>query len=90
MIKINDRFSFKKDYHGYRLTETYDTINPKTKEPSVSTRDTFHSNLGQVAAKVLHETGDSVSGDISDLIAAWHYCTNTITNTLKKLENIND
>lgn len=86
MIKVNERFSFKKDYHGYRLTETYPTTNPKTKEPSISTRDTFHASLQQVASKILHESGDNVQGSIDDLISAWHHCTNTVANALKGLE----
>lgn len=71
MIKLNDRFSFKVDYHGYKLTETYDTINHKTKEPCKSTKDTFHPNLQLLAEKIVFLSGENVSGDLDDLKAAW-------------------
>lgn len=83
MIKLNDRFSFKLDHHGYRLTETYATINPKTKEPTTATRDTFHANLEQLAAKIVFLSGEDVQGDLDDLKNAWFSCVQEIKKCLE-------
>lgn len=88
MIKLNDSFSFKVDHHGYRLTQTYDTVNPKTKEPCKATVDTFHANLQQLAEKIVFLSGENVSGNLDDLKAAWFTCVADIRKALK--EKVND
>lgn len=87
MIKLNNRFSFKTDNYGYRLTETYATINPKTKEPSTSTRDTFHPNLESLAAKVVFLSGEDVKGNIDDLKNAWFSCVQEIKKCMEEKVN---
>lgn len=71
MIKLNDDFSFCVDNHGYRLVQTYDTINVKTKEPCRSEKTTFHPNLQALAEKIVFLSGEDVSGGLDDLAAAW-------------------
>ena len=87
MIKLNNRFSFKTDHHGYRLTETCATINPKTKEPSTTTRDTFHPNLESLAAKVVFLSGEDVEGNLDDLRVTWLTCVGEIKKCLEDKVN---
>lgn len=54
MIKLTNNISFKRDAHGYKLTHTYPTINPRTQEPSTGSSDYFYATLEQVCAKALH------------------------------------
>ncbi len=43
----------KSNNFGYNLEHSYPTINPKTKQPSVGSKVTFHASLDQVAQKVI-------------------------------------
>lgn len=43
----------KSNNFGYSLEYSYPTINPKTKQPSVGSKVTFHASLDQVAQKVV-------------------------------------
>lgn len=88
MIKLNDNFSFKVDHHCYRLTQTYDTVNPKTKEPCKSTKDTFHPNLQALAEKIVFLSGENVSGDLDDLKAAWFSAVADIKKYLGSNANV--
>lgn len=87
MIKLNDRFSFKVDHHGYKLTETYDTINHKTKELCQTSKDTFHPSLEKLAEKIVFLAGEDVKGDLDDLKAAWFSCVADIRRVLETKVN---
>jgi hypothetical protein len=63
MIKINERFSMRRDNLQWIVTETYDGFDRKTKEPKKQTHDTFHANLKQVCDFVL----DKMAGDCKDM-----------------------
>ena len=82
-IKINDKFSFEKSLHGFNLHTKYMAKRKDTGEEYEKYHTSFHSTLQQVAQKVLHEVSEGVEGDISDLISAYHYCTNTIVKELE-------
>ena len=88
MYKVTDKLSFKRDAHGYKLTQVYDTINTKTKEPSQSSRDTFHSSLDQVAGKILHLAVDdtNVELELEDMRNAFFSCKAEIAAMLKQME----
>ena len=87
MIKINNDFSFCIDHHGYRLVQTYDTINHKTKEPCRSEKTTYHPNLQALAEKIVFLSGENVSGDLDDLKAAWFSCVADIKKCLESTVN---
>jgi hypothetical protein len=74
MIKVTNNISFVRDYHGFRVTHTYPTINRKTHEPSVGSADTFHASLDQVCGKILHlACNDSkVELELEDLRNAYY------------------
>jgi hypothetical protein len=82
MIKVTDKYHIKKDLHGWSLLEEVVGHRKETKEPYTKFNSTFHANLTQVCAKLLHECSD-VSGDLSDLKSAWFYCLNEMTKVLE-------
>jgi ATP-dependent protease HslVU (ClpYQ) ATPase subunit len=88
MYKVTDKLSFKRDAHGYKLTQVYDTVHPKTKEPSQSSRDTFHSSLDQVAGKILHLAMDdtNVELELEDMRNVFFSCKAEIAMMLKQME----
>jgi len=83
MIKLNNDFSFCVDHHGYRLVQTYDTVNHKTKEPCRSEKTTYHPNLQSLAEKIVFLSGEDVRGDLDDLKAAWFSAVADIRKVLE-------
>ena len=83
MIKITENISFVRDHHGYKLTYTYPTVNPRTQEPSVGKADYFYATLDQVCGKVLHLACDDskIEQDLEDLRNAYY----TVLAEMKKL-----
>ncbi len=61
----------KSNNYGYNLEHNYPTINPKTKQPSVGSKVTFHADLSQVANKItwLGLQGDNVQEVVDSMIA---------------------
>jgi hypothetical protein len=53
MFKINDEFSFKPYLWGWQLTQMKNGNNPKTKQPTITPKLTYHSTIKQVCDKVL-------------------------------------
>lgn len=89
MYKINDNLSFVRDHHGFRLTETYPTVNPKTKEATVGSRDTFHPSVDSIAGKILHLCADDsiVELQLEDLRNAYYECRASIAKMLEGKAN---
>jgi hypothetical protein len=87
MIKVNDKFSFKRDAHGYTLTETYIGVD-KNNQPKEQTKDTFHPSLCAIAGKILHLCGDDpkIEMELEDLRNAFFSCKAEIAAMLKKME----
>ena len=61
----------KSNNFGYNLQHSYPTINPKTKQPSVGSKVTFHADLSQIADKVvwLGLQGDNVQEVVDSMVA---------------------
>lgn len=74
----------KSNNYGYNLEHQYPTINPKTKQPSVGSKVTFHADLSQVANKVvwLGLEGDSLDEVVDSMIAL----SQRLTEALEKLQ----
>lgn len=75
-IKFNikqDEFCIltKSPNFGYIVQHFYPTINPKTKQPSVGSKVTFHADLSQVANKItwLGLQGDNVQEVVDSMVA---------------------
>lgn len=83
MIKINDEFSFEQSLHGFNLYTKYTAKRKDTGDEYEKYHISFHANIEQVVKRVMHEVSDNVQGDLSDLISAYHYCTNTIVKGLE-------
>lgn len=59
MITLNNEFSIKRDRYCWQLLQTVDTVNPKTKEPTKSTRTSYHPTLEKLVRKLIDiEAGD--------------------------------
>lgn len=56
--RINDRFTLRRDTYGWELVE-YWTTKPKTREPSIASRSTWHATISQACESVL----DRMAGD---------------------------
>lgn len=70
MIKVNDRFSIRRDSLQWIVTETYDGTDQKTKQAKQQTRDTYHANLEQCASWIIDKmAGKEDCKDLKDLIA---------------------
>ena len=55
-LQVNEHESVtitKSNNYGYNLDHNYPTINPKTKQPSVGSKVTFHASLDQVSDKII-------------------------------------
>lgn len=74
MIKIDDTFSIERDPYQWILHEKKDGVNPKTKEPTVVTKKTYHPTL----LKCCVFMADKVAGDCTSV--------SEITNAFKELE----
>jgi hypothetical protein len=87
MIKVNDKFSFKRDAHGYVLIENYIGVD-KNKQPKQQTKETFHPNLDAIAGKILHLCGDDpkIEMEMEDLRNAFFSCKAEIAAMLVKIE----
>lgn len=61
----------KSNNYGFCVEHNYPTINPKTKQPSVGSKVTFHADLSQVANKVVWHglQGDSVQEVVDSMVA---------------------
>lgn len=86
-IKINNEWSFEKTLHGYNLYQRYTAKRKETGEVYDNYHTTFHANINQIASKLLHEAGEDVQGTVGDLLSAWQYMTNSVSDTLKALED---
>ena len=87
MIKVTDRFSFKRDAHGYTLIETYMGID-RNNQPKEQTKETFHPNVDAIAGKMLHLCGDDpkIVMELEDLRNSFFSCKAEIAMMLKKME----
>ena len=56
-IALSDKWSINVGPRGYdyELIETFDSINVKTKEPTVGTRKTYHPSLEQCISKLMKQ-----------------------------------
>lgn len=73
----------KSNNYGYNLEHKYPTINPKTKQPSVGSKVTFHADLSQVANKVVYLglQGDNVQEVVDSMVAL----SERLTEALEKV-----
>jgi hypothetical protein len=72
-IKVTNNLSFKRDHHGYVLTETFETTK---RDGSVGqgSKDYFYPNLDGICGKILHLACDDskVEQDLEDLRNAYY------------------
>lgn len=61
----------KSNNYGFCVEHKYPTINPKTKQPSIGSKVTFHADLSQVANKVIWYSlqGDNVQEVVDSMVA---------------------
>ena len=83
MIKITNNLSFKRDQHGYTLTETFPTHNRETGKIGEGSKTYFYANLDQICVKALHLACDDgkVEQDLEDLRNAYY----TVLAEMKKV-----
>jgi len=53
MINIDNKYSVKRDAHCWNLIERREGINPKTKQPTITERITFHPTLEKLVRKLI-------------------------------------
>lgn len=63
MINISPRYKVKRDQYCWNLIEMRDGVNPKTKEPTVSEKTTYHATLEKLCKYML----DIEAGKCSDI-----------------------
>jgi len=72
-IKVTNNISFKRDNHGYVLTQTFET---KKKDGSIGQgkTDYFYPKIDQVCGKILHLACDDskVESELEDLRNAYY------------------
>lgn len=74
----------KSNNYGYNLEHQYLTINPKTKQPSVGSKVTFHADLRQVASKItwLGLQGNNIQEVVDSVVSL----SERLAESLEKLQ----
>ena len=86
-LQVNEHESVtitKSNNYGYSLDHNYPTINPKTKQPSVGSKVTFHASLDQVSDKLIWL---GIEGDtLGEVLCSVACLSERIAENLEKLQ----
>ncbi len=83
-MKINEDFEVERDAYQWILTQWRDGINPKTKEPTRSKRQTYHATLEQVCGVIVErQCGQCES--LSEIIALMKDVKQALMGSIPKI-----